>query len=138
MSALLNGTNRGRPFAKGNPGGPGNPFARQINALRAQLYAAVTEQDMAEVVQALLAGAKAGKLAYIRELLDRLIGKPPQAIQLSGDDEAPPLSLSLSDLQLVVWDLLADHPELKAQLADRLRAMLHERQRSDPRLDRPA
>ena len=132
--ASLNGSNAargpGRPFAKGNTGGPGNPFAKQVNALRARLYAAVTEADLQEVVQALLAKAKEGNIPAVKELLDRLIGKPPQAIQLSGGDE----SITLADLQLVVWDVLSDHPALKAKLADRLREF-HAQQRPDTRLD---
>jgi hypothetical protein len=133
----LNGANgpRGR-FPPGNPGGPGNPFARQVNALRARLYQAVTEEDLQEVVQALLAKAKGGNVPAIRELLDRLIGKPPQAVHLAGSEEEP-LALTLADLQLVVWDVLAGHPELKARLAERLRE-LHARQRPAAGLDRPA
>jgi hypothetical protein len=122
MPASLNGTNRGRPFAKGNPGGPGNPFAKQVAALRAKLYAAVTEADLQEVVQALLTKAKAGDVPAVRELLDRLLGKPPQAVHLAGSEESP-LQITLADLQLVVWDVLADHPDLKVKLAERLRQL---------------
>jgi hypothetical protein len=128
--ASLNGSNAGRgpgrAFAKGNPGGPGNPFARAVNQLRAKLYAVVSEADLEEVVKALLTKAKAGEVPAVKELLDRLIGKPPQAIQLSGGEEA----ITLADLQLAVWDVLSDHPDLKARLAGRLRE-LHARQRPD-------
>jgi hypothetical protein len=58
---------RGR-FAKGNRGGPGNPFARQTAGLRAALLAAVTEQDMQEVTAALLLRARLGNLAAIKLL----------------------------------------------------------------------
>jgi hypothetical protein len=121
--ASLNGSNAGRgpgrAFAKGNPGGPGNPFAKQVNALRSRLYAAVTEEDLTEVVQALITKAKEGNIPAAKELLDRLLGRPPQAIELSGAEE----SITLADLQLVVWDVLSGHPELKAKLAEKLRAL---------------
>jgi len=70
--------NRGR-FAKGNPGGPGNPNARHAAALRSTIREAVTPEDMAEVMRVLLDKAKAGELAAIRELFDRTIGKPTES-----------------------------------------------------------
>ena len=45
-------------FAKGNKGGPGNPFARRVAALRQAVLDCVTEQDLADVVTAMLARAK--------------------------------------------------------------------------------
>lgn len=69
---------RGR-FTEGNPGGPGNPNARQAAALRSTIREAVTPEDMAEVMRVLLDKAKAGELAAIRELLDRTIGKPTES-----------------------------------------------------------
>ena len=66
---------RGR-FAKGNRGGPGNPFARQTAALRSALLAAVTEQDMQEVAAALLLRARLGNLAAIKLLFSYVIGRP--------------------------------------------------------------
>ncbi len=74
-------TPRGQ-FAKGNPGGPGNPYARRTAALRSALLDAVTEQDIRAVARALVKRAKAGEIPAIRELLDRLLGKagdnPPE------------------------------------------------------------
>ena len=74
-------TARGR-FAKGNPGGPGNPYAKRVADLRAALLESVTEADIRAVARALVKRAKAGEVAAIRELLDRLVGKagdtPPE------------------------------------------------------------
>jgi hypothetical protein len=67
-------TAKGR-FAQGNPGGPGNPYARRVAAFRAVLLDAVTEADLKAVARSLVARAKAGEVPAIRELLDRLIGK---------------------------------------------------------------
>jgi len=67
-------------FAAGNRGGPGNPFARQVAALRCALLSAVTAQDIAAVAQALLRQAKEGNLAAARLLLSYTLGKPAAAV----------------------------------------------------------
>jgi hypothetical protein len=63
-------------FADGNGGGPGNPFAGQVAALRKALLAAVTAQDMAEVTQALVRRAKEGHVTAAKLLLAYTLGKP--------------------------------------------------------------
>jgi hypothetical protein len=63
-------------FGAGNPGGPGNPYARRVAALRTALMDAVTDEDIRAVARALVNQAKAGEVPAIRELLDRLVGKP--------------------------------------------------------------
>ena len=74
-------TPRGQ-FAKGNEGGPGNPYAKRVADLRAALLESVTEQDIRAVARALVKRAKEGEIPAIRELLDRLLGKagdnPPE------------------------------------------------------------
>ena len=76
-----NGRGSNGRFAKGNGGGPGNPHAVQIARLRAALLKSVTPEDIGDVIQALLAQAKAGDVASIKELLQRLLG-PPVEIDL--------------------------------------------------------
>ena len=66
-------------FAPGNRAGTGNPFARQVASLRQALLDSVTEADLAEVAQALLARAKQGDVAAAKLLLSYLIGKPEPA-----------------------------------------------------------
>ncbi len=63
-------------FAEGNAGGPGNPFARQVAALRCALLDAVSEQDLADVAQAMLRRAKEGNVAAAKLLLSYTLGKP--------------------------------------------------------------
>ena len=77
-------TDTGR-FAKGNPGGPGNPHGRRVADLRAALLDAVTEADIRAVARSLVARAKAGEVPAIRELLDRLMGK----VQAAEPEDAP-------------------------------------------------
>src|SRR4051794_6788516 len=71
----------GGRFAKGNAGGPGNPFARRVAQLRAALFEAVGPEDLKVVLSSLLTQAKAGDVASIKELLQRVLG-PPEAVDL--------------------------------------------------------
>lgn len=77
----------GGRFAPGNRGGPGNPHARRVAKLRAALFKAVTPADLREVAAALLAQAKAGDVASIKELLQRLLGPPIEADMIERLDE---------------------------------------------------
>jgi hypothetical protein len=67
-------------FTKGNPGGPGNPFARHVAKLRAALVNRVTEADIQHIADGLLVSAKLGHLPSIRILLLYALGKPSTAV----------------------------------------------------------
>ncbi len=67
---------RGR-FTTGNPGGPGNPYARRVAELRSALLDAVTPEDVAALARALLAQAKGGDVAAARLVLSYAVGRPP-------------------------------------------------------------
>ena len=69
---------RGR-FAPGNGGGPGNPYARQVAALRKALLEVVTPEALAQVARALLDKAKDGDIAAAKLLLSYALGKAPPA-----------------------------------------------------------
>ena len=79
LTRLPNGKNgrdsRGR-FVEGNPGGPGNPYARQVARLRSLIREAVSEDDLQAIVATLVDKAKKGNLTAIREVFNRLIGTP--------------------------------------------------------------
>src|SRR5206468_9564112 len=66
-------------WAKGNPGGPGNPFARQVAALRKVILNRLTEEDLLAITEALLAKAKEGSVGAAKLLLAYAIGKPASA-----------------------------------------------------------
>ena len=90
---------RGR-FARGNPGGPGNPHAKRTSLLRAALLEAVTEDDIRAVAHGLVAKARSGDTAAARELLDRVIGKVrPEEEQ--AESQAPIIDLPESALKAV-------------------------------------
>ena len=91
---------RGR-FAPGNPGGVGNPHARRVAALRAELLGAVTAKDLRAVVRALVARAKEGDPVAIKLLFAYVLGPPPEApveieeraptvIRIIGPDDPEP------------------------------------------------
>ena len=78
-----NGSNGRKPngqFAKGNPGGPGNPFARRTARLRATLLDAVGEEGLSEIVQELVSAAKGGDVQAAKLVLSYTLGKPVDAI----------------------------------------------------------
>jgi hypothetical protein len=74
------GRNAQGRFTKGNPGGPGNPFARRTAQLRSVLCQTVTEEDIAEIARKLIAQAKAGDVAAARLVLAYSIGQPTPAV----------------------------------------------------------
>src|SRR5262249_26870752 len=67
-------------FAKGNPGGPGNPYYRRQAQLKRILLESVTEEDVQSVVQVLLGLAKSGDLAAIKLFLEYTVGKPSKDV----------------------------------------------------------
>jgi hypothetical protein len=70
---------RGR-FARGNPGGPGNPFTRRVALLRQALLAAVTAEDLEAVARRLVARAREGDTAAAKLLLSYTLGKSAAAV----------------------------------------------------------
>src|SRR6478735_5679239 len=66
-------------FLPGNGGGPGNPFARRTAAVRKRLLERVTDDDVDQLVDALLARAKSGDVPALRLAFSYLVGKPEAA-----------------------------------------------------------
>src|SRR5207253_7094366 len=78
-------------WAKGNPGGPGNPYARQVAALRKVILNRLTEEDLLAITEALLARAKEGSVGAAKLLLSYALGKPassPDPDRLDGQELA--------------------------------------------------
>ena len=63
-------------FAKGNRGGPGNPHARQVAALRQAALEAVGPEQIKEIMNALVFKARTGDIAAARLVLSYTLGKP--------------------------------------------------------------
>ena len=100
----------GGRFAKNNPGGPGNPFARQTAALRAYLINHVTERDMQDILDILLLNAKGGHLPTIKFLFSYVLGKPKLVVE--------PDLLDLQEMHMLQQSALP--PEALAALANQL------------------
>jgi hypothetical protein len=68
-------------FAKGNPGGPGNPTFRKLAAARRVLLEAVTDDDLRELAQSLLHRAiKERDNEAAKLLLAYRVGKPSEVV----------------------------------------------------------
>src|SRR5262245_52395654 len=63
-------------FAKGNPGGPGNPFNRQIAAFRKMLVESTTMEHIRLAHAKLIEKVEEGNLAAIRLFFQYAVGKP--------------------------------------------------------------
>jgi hypothetical protein len=74
-------------FVKGNKGGPGNPFARQVAALRQAFLTSVTKEDIAAIAQAMLEKARAGDVAAARLVIQYSLGRPAEAVDPDRLDE---------------------------------------------------
>jgi hypothetical protein len=64
-------------FAPGNRFGPGNPYARQVAALRKALAECATAEEVRAVGRMLLLRALEGDLAAAKLFLTYAVGKPP-------------------------------------------------------------
>ena len=114
-----NGRAAGGRFAPGNPGGPGNPLGSRVAALRAMLLDAVSPDDLRAIVATLVAQAKQGDLAAIRELFDRLLGKPTAAMTV----DIAPANETLST------------EERREQLAAIIQELRHQQQERSERIE---
>ena len=70
---------RGR-FLPGNPGGPGNPFARRTAQLRRALCERVTEEDIQALADQLLERSRQGDLVAMKLLFAYVLGRPAAVV----------------------------------------------------------
>jgi len=131
-------------FAKGNPGGPGNPFARQVAALRKVIINRLTEEDLLAITEALLARAKEGSVGAAKLLLAYAIGKPasaPDPDRLDGQelkhfkDQVETVN-EVHELAVEVGRAVDRRPG-PAGLSDDFSALLREMVRSAEKYDNP-
>jgi len=73
------GRNENGQFAKGNPGGPGNPFARQTARMLWVFRNATSEEDLQIIAAKIRELAKEGDMAAAKLVLTYCIGKPREA-----------------------------------------------------------
>jgi hypothetical protein len=78
--------------ARGNGGGPGNPFARRVAQLRKMLLGCLGDDDLEQVARKLIDLARDGDLAAIKLLFQYTLGNPdlmPDPDQLEDPQPAP-------------------------------------------------
>lgn len=78
--SIVTRTKRGK-FAKGNRGGPGNPFVKQQKEWQRRFYEAMTPEDFSEVMEQLKKAACNGEKWAVLEILTRCLGKPAEVIE---------------------------------------------------------
>ena len=95
-------------FTAGNPGGPGDPYARKVGEPRRVLVEQTTEDDMRQIARERIEGARNGSLPHVKELFDRLWGKSRQAVEAvaASSEEAGGLGGNLSPERQADWDRL--------------------------------
>lgn len=74
-----NGRDGAGRFLPGNGGGPGNPYAKRVAALRGAMLDAVTEDDVRAILGKLVELAKDGSAQAAKEVLDRCLGRAVEA-----------------------------------------------------------
>lgn len=110
-------------FAKGNKISIGNVAHQKMHALRTAALKAETPERVAAVLDAMHQEALNGDSAAAKVYLDHTVGRPAQAVQISGPDGAP-LGVTLAHLQVAVLGALGDaDADVRARVAQALRAV---------------
>lgn len=63
-------------FIKGNPGGPGNPYAFNMAELRAAAFGVVKPENMANIFRAMIVLAEHGDIDAAKFISGYVLGKP--------------------------------------------------------------
>jgi hypothetical protein len=116
---------RGR-FTTNNPGGPGNPYARRVAALRTALLDNVRPEDIAAIVKALIERACEGDVAAAKLVLAYGLGKPAPAVNPDRLDveEWQHFKETTGMIKDAPGMVLAPAPELPLQLVRALRPVM--------------
>jgi len=116
-------------FAAGNPGGPGNMLARRQHELRRLLNDHTSEQDTVEVWRSIVNDAKGGDAVARKLFCDYVLGKPTQALEISGPDGG---GVNINNVLARVVAVLHAFPEAR----ERVESMLDDT--ADGALEGPA
>ena len=68
-------------FARGNKGGPGNPFARQVGQLRKRILEALGTERFDRVLEAVIEKAEKGDIPAAKLLFQYALGKPGPTVE---------------------------------------------------------
>ena len=109
-------------FALGNQAAAGNPINRRMKELRRALLDSTRPEDVTEVGKTLCELATGGDVQAARVWLEFVIGKPPQALEVSGPDGQ---ALGMEVVMTAVLVALAPYPEARLAVAARLKEVGH-------------
>lgn len=70
-------------FAKGNKGGPGNPYMAKIDDYKKAMYASVSKKDIKNIIDSMIALAISGNVKAADFIFSYLGLKPKEQIQLN-------------------------------------------------------
>jgi hypothetical protein len=113
-------------FRLGNKlgGQGGNPNAKRMAELKKALVACGTEQDIQDIYKTLMAAALGGDVQAAKLLLDHLVGRPSQSVEISGF-EGDPVKLDMQNLTATLLVALKAFPEAKIAVARALYSIGH-------------
>ena len=98
VSKRANRDRRGRWLPGHRQAGPGNPHLQALAAHRQAIAGAVTSEQLAGIMQALVEQALKGNVAAAQAVLERVVGRPrsplPQALRASSPAEAARAALA--------------------------------------------
>jgi hypothetical protein len=106
----------GHTFSRGNAGG--NPNHRRMSELKRALIACGTEEDVQKLYAALLAAALDGDTPAAKLLLDHLVGRPTQPIEVTGPGPAP-IQTDITAIVAIIQQEEPD-PEKRLKIARRI------------------
>lgn len=115
-------------FAPGNKLARGNPQHRRMAELRAAALEEATPERVRAMVRKLMALALGGDVPAARLALEYTLGKPPQALELSGPDGGP-LGADWEAVRTAILTALDGFPEAKLAVALSLRRIAAEARR---------
>jgi hypothetical protein len=119
----------GGRFGRGNAGGPGNPFARQVAELRKAMLDAVTVDRIRNIAESMVQRAEKGDVAAAKLVLQYTLGKPAPAVEPDRVEIDEHRLRAESAVPAHVWTEIFDHlPAGRVnELSDTLGPLLEKR-----------
>jgi hypothetical protein len=108
----------GHTFSRGNGGG--NPNHRRMSEYKRALIACGSEADIQKLYATLMKAALDGDVQAAKLLLDHLVGRPAQAVEISNADQHVDKSQG-TKLTAIFLSIIGDDPEKRARFAAALR-----------------
>jgi hypothetical protein len=125
-----NGRSVDGKFAPGNKHSLGHAGNRRQRELRTALVEAATPEKVKAVEESLHELAAGGDVAAAKVWLDHVVGKPVQAVELSGPDGQ---ALDLTCIVSTIMFALGDDPEARVKVAAAFRRLAAVEKASDGR-----